>query len=67
MECPFCKCQKFYIKDENDEFETYEFDCESGEVCFDPDIDSADTPELSDDSHIYCNQCAWNGRYSEIK
>lgn len=65
MECPVCKCQKFYIKDEDDEFETYEFDCESGEVCFDADIDSE--PELCEDSHVFCNQCAWNGKYEGIK
>ncbi len=67
MKCPFCGCEKFYIKDADDEFETYGFDCSSGDVCFDPEIDASDIPELGDDSHIYCDKCAWNGRFAEIK
>jgi len=66
MECPYCGCRKFYIKNPDDEYETYGFDCESGEICFDPDIDDSDIPELSDNSRIYCEKCAWNGRYDEI-
>jgi hypothetical protein len=66
MECPFCGCQRLYIKDTADEFETYGFDCQSGEVCFDSVEDSA-LPDLNADSHIYCDQCAWNGKFKEIK
>ncbi|MEZ4604885.1 MAG: hypothetical protein R2861_16230 [Desulfobacterales bacterium] len=50
MKCPFCGCQKFYIKDMDDEFETYGFDCTSGDVCFDPEIDTSDIPDVCDDS-----------------
>ncbi len=67
MKCPYCGCQKFYVKDTDDAYETYGFDCASGAVYFDPDIDKADIPEICDDSHIYCEKCAWNGRYEEIK
>jgi hypothetical protein len=63
MECPFCGCQRFYIKDIMDEFETYGFDCQSGEVCFDSGLEA----DLNDDRHIYCDQCAWNGKFKEIK
>ena len=58
MKCPLCGCKKFYLKDPDDEYETYGFDCESGEACFDPGIDG--------DSHIYCDTCSWNGKYDEI-
>ena len=67
MECPYCGCKKFYVKNPDDEYETYGFDCESGKICFDPDIDESDIPGLNDDSHIYCKKCTWNGRYDEIK
>lgn len=66
MKCPVCGCQKFYLKDADDEYETYGFDCESGEVCFDPGIDDDDVPDLLDDSPIYCDSCAWNGRFDEL-
>ena len=45
MKCPLCGCKKFYLKDPDDEYETYGFDCESGEACFDPGIDDSDVPE----------------------
>ena len=67
MKCPYCGCQKFFIKNADDAYETYGFDCESGEICFAPDIDASDIPELCDESHIHCEKCAWNGRYDEIK
>jgi hypothetical protein len=67
MQCPFCGYQRFYIKDSTDEFETYGFDCKSGDICFDPGIDDASLTDLKDDTHIYCDQCAWNGKFKEIK
>jgi hypothetical protein len=67
MKCPLCGCKKFYLKDPDDEYETYGFDCESGEACFDPGIDDSDVPELTSDSHIYCDTCSWSGRHDDIK
>ena len=67
MKCPYCGYQRFYIKDSTDEFEAFEFGCESGEVCFDPDLDEEQLPDIYDDTQIYCDQCAWNGKFQEIK
>ena len=41
MKCPKCGCEKFYIKDPDDEYETYEFEGRDGEICFDPDVDES--------------------------
>ena len=67
MKCPFCGCQQFYVKNPDDEYETYGFDCESGDVCFDADIDDADIPNLANDCRIFCDKCAWNGNFEELK
>ncbi len=67
MQCPYCGCQRFYIKDSTDEFETYGFDCQSGHVYFDPGLGESVLPDVTDDSHIFCDQCAWNGKFKEIK
>jgi DNA-directed RNA polymerase subunit RPC12/RpoP len=67
MQCPYCGHQRFFIKDATDEFETYGFDCQSGDICFDPGIDDPSLTDLKDDTHIYCDQCAWNGKFKEIK
>ena len=67
MKCPFCGCQSFYLKDQDDEYETYEFDVEKGKVNFYPEVNESDVPELQKETRCYCNQCAWNGMFGELK
>jgi hypothetical protein len=67
MKCPFCGCQSFYLKDPEDEYETYDFDVEKGTVTFKPEVDESDVPELQEETQCYCNQCAWNGKFEELK
>jgi hypothetical protein len=67
MKCPFCGCQSFYLKDPDDEYETYEFDLEKGEVNFHSEVNESDAPELREKTRCYCNQCAWNGNFGELK
>lgn len=62
MKCPVCGCDKFYVKNPDDEYEIYEFECKGDEVVF---IDEA--CELCEDTHTYCDQCAWHGDYSALK
>lgn len=66
MKCPYCGHQRFYVKDSEDEFETFSFDCSAGSICFDPEIAKDDIPEVCDGTHIFCDKCAWNGAASEI-
>jgi hypothetical protein len=40
MKCPLCGCKTFYLKDPDDEYETYEFELHDGKVAFGPDVDS---------------------------
>jgi len=67
MECPFCGCRSFYVKDPDDEYETYEFEVEKGEANFHPDINDSDVPDLQEKTRCYCNQCAWNGKFGDLK
>ncbi|RJP85295.1 MAG: hypothetical protein C4518_16890 [Desulfobacteraceae bacterium] len=67
MKCPFCGHKRFYMKDAADGYETYGFNCETGEVCFDPDVDASEVSAPEGDSHIYCEKCAWNGEFGSIK
>jgi len=67
MKCPLCRRHRFYLKDPDDAYETYGFDCESGDICFDADLDKEKIPELNNDTRIYCDNCAWNGPFKEIK
>ena len=67
MKCPYCGHQRFFFKDPEDEFETFAFDCETGQVCFDPDLTLDDIPPLENETRIFCDKCAWNGAFSEIR
>lgn len=67
MKCPLCGYQSFYVKDPEDEYETYEFEVEKGEVNFHRELSKSDLPELLENTRCYCNQCAWNGNFGDLK
>jgi len=62
MKCPVCGSEQFYVRDQDDEYEIYPFNCREGSVCFDPDVDLSKAPVISDDTETFCNQCAWHGK-----
>ena len=64
--CPVCGCQKFYIKDPDDEFETFEFQLKDKQVCFEPDVEVDDAPEIGDDTETFCDKCTWRGKKQEL-
>ena len=65
--CPVCGCEKFYVKDPDDEYDTYEFECWDGEVCFDENLDAAECPEVTDGTETFCNACAWHDKFDKLK
>lgn len=67
MKCPTCGCENFYIKDADDEYETYEFSCSTGKVEFDDDLDKQEIPQVTNEIETYCNKCAWHGKFGTLK
>jgi hypothetical protein len=67
MECPICGCQEFFVKDPEDEFETYEFSVASGAVRFSADVENESAPEVQEASETFCNKCAWHGKFQELR
>lgn len=67
MECPFCGCKSFYVKDPDDEYGTYEFDLKEDEAVFTEDVEESEAPEIRDATETYCNKCAWHGKFQELK
>lgn len=65
--CPVCGCEKFHVKNPDDEYDIYEFECKDGEICFDPDIEECDQPQVLDETHTYCDSCAWHDRFDKLK
>ncbi len=67
MKCPMCGSHDFYVKDPEDEYETYGLDMVGGNVVFNAEVEVSDAPELTEDSETYCDQCAWHGKLEELK
>ena len=67
MACPFCGCETFYVKDPDDEFETYEFTLKNGEIVFSDEVDESASLPMGDETSTHCNRCAWNGRLQDLK
>ncbi|MBI9075099.1 MAG: hypothetical protein JEZ02_06780 [Desulfatibacillum sp.] len=65
MKCPVCQCQRFYVKDPEDEFEVYCFDCQTGEPVFDQKV--SDQCDLEDDTDVHCDRCSWHGTLDTLK
>jgi len=67
MKCPLCGCQNFFLKNPNDEFETYEFSVASGDVSFSGDADGAPAEGVQKTTETFCNRCSWHGPFQELK
>jgi hypothetical protein len=65
--CPICGCEEFYVKDQEDDYETYEFRCEDGEINFDSAIDKEKISDIKDDTEAYCNRCRWHDKLEKLK
>lgn len=65
--CPSCGCEQFYVKDPEDEYETLGFECRDGQVCFAGDLDGDQCPEVSDNTEVFCNACAWHDQFLKIR
>ncbi len=66
--CPICGAGGFYVKDPEDQFETYEFHLDNGKVVFDSqENETAQSDTVNQDATIYCGTCAWNGTLEKLK
>ncbi len=66
MKCPTCGCEKFYVKDADDEYEIYTFTTQGGTVSFDSNLDSDSRPEVTGESETFCDRCAWHGKLQSL-
>ena len=65
-QCPLCGCETFYVKDPDDEYETYEFECVNGKVVFASEDSGSEYPEIKEKTETFCNRCAWHGEFVEL-
>lgn len=67
MKCPLCRSEHFYIKDPDDEYNYFKFNCTDGEISFDSEVDVSEVPQVRDETEAYCIQCAWHGKFEALK
>lgn len=67
MQCPLCRSRTFYVKDPDDPYELYRFDVTDGRICFEPELDPAQTPEIREGTETWCDKCAWHGNFNISK
>ncbi|MDL2275832.1 hypothetical protein LJC22_06880 [Desulfosarcina sp. OttesenSCG-928-G10] len=63
--CPICGCDIFYVKSPDDAYEIFEFRVDDGKVVW-LTGDAEEMPEITPDTEVYCNICAWHGKFSDI-
>jgi len=62
INCPFCGCKEFYVKDPDDDYEVYEFECGSDGVVF-----QGESTDIDEDRETYCGKCAWHDKFKTLK
>ena len=66
MKCPVCGSINFFVKDPDDEYETYDFELKGDRVVFNPG--AADiSPEVKPDTDVFCERCSWHDKFQQLK
>lgn len=64
MACPICRCDQFYIKDDDDQYETHEFTAKPDGIRFEEC--EKDASQLAADCEVFCTRCAWHGPLNQV-
>jgi hypothetical protein len=64
---PHCGCITFYVKDSDDEYETYEFGINDGEAVLSKEVNVSECPATDGENRINSNECAWYGKLMKAK
>lgn len=65
--CPQCSSKRFYVKDPDSAFETYEFEVVGDQIQFSEGIQPSDVPSIDDETMMFCDRCAWHDRLKTLK
>ena len=65
--CPACQSETFFLRDPDDEYEIFPFELVGDRIVFREREDPKSPPALKEETRIFCNRCAWNGRKTELE
>lgn len=63
LQCPNCGSKTFHIKNPQTDSGIREFEYRDGQPFFGVWVDEENRPEIDDDTPIFCNVCAWQGKF----
>ena len=66
MKCPVCGSLNFFVKDPDDEYETYDFELKGDSVVFNQAA-AAGKPEVEADTEVFCERCSWHDKFQQLK
>ena len=67
LQCPDCRAQDFYVKDQDNKFNISEFSVATGKVEYVEDPAEDEHIPVSDDTEIYCDRCAWHDKFNKLQ
>jgi hypothetical protein len=67
MKCPVCGSLNFFVKDPDDEYETYDFELKGEEVAFNSEAEATGSTDVKADTEVFCEKCSWHDKFQELK
>ncbi len=65
--CPYCGAKHFYVKDPEDQYNIFNFSLADGAIEYSDTAAGADNIQLSEDTEIFCEKCAWHDKMKTLK
>ena len=66
MNCPVCGSLNFFVKDPDDEYETFEFELKDATIVYRTEADKSGSPDVKPDTEIFCEKCSWHDKFQEL-
>jgi hypothetical protein len=67
MKCPDCGAQRFYVKDQDDQFNICEFELKEGKIVYTDEESGTEFLEIGEDTETFCNRCAWHDKFKILR
>ena len=67
VKCPVCGSLNFFVKDPDDEYETYDFELKGEEVVYHSEAEASGSPDVKVDTEVFCEKCSWHDKFQELK
>lgn len=67
MKCPDCGCQRFYVKDPEDQYNIFEFDLVDGRIVPSEKDTESDPLEVVEETETFCDRCAWHDKFKTLE